>query len=121
MFKTLLIASLMILLVACACSNKSSGNTWTREGTFDDEANDVKLTIEPSDSDEYEGWYVGFYPGGDMYGWYISQEGDVLHGDLLPDETDEFIVTVSEEGDDGVKVEVEGGETYHFTPATEEE
>ncbi len=113
--------SLVIALSACSGGKKGSDGTWTREGTFVDEEHDASLMITPSDDDEHEGWYVGFYPGGDMYGWYIPQVGDVLRGDLLPDETDEFVVTVSEEGEDGVMVKVEGGETYHFTPATEEE
>ena len=53
--------------------------------------------------------------GEDMYGNYVEPEGSTLHGNIVPDyEEGEFIVTVSEEGEDGVLLTVDGGESYHF-------
>lgn len=118
-----IVAVLMLALTACSGGGSSKKTeAWTRSGTFVDE-NDAMLIVNPSDSDELSGWYVGFFPGGEMYGWYIQQEGDTLHGDLIPDEMgdEDFIVTLSEEGDDGILLEVEGGDTYHFAPVHEEE
>ena len=53
--------------------------------------------------------------GEDMYGNYVEPEGSTLHGNIVPDyEEGEFIVTVSEEGEEGVLLTVDGGESYHF-------
>ena len=91
---------------------------WTRQGYFADEDQNL-VSIMPSDDAEYPGWYVGGIFGEDMVGWYIPQEGSTLRGDLQSpymDGAEPFIVTVSEEGDDGIAVQVEDGRTYHLTP-----
>ena len=94
----------------------SSDFEWSREGYFETESGDM-LSIMPSDDEEYPGWYVGGVFGDDMYGWYIEQEGESLHGNINS-EGDEFVVTVTEEGEDGVLMTVDAtGEEYHFTPA----
>ena len=90
---------------------------WTRAGYYqDDEGNMLSVTlmedvVEP-------GWYVGVMIGETMAGWTIPQEGNALHGNLNGgDESAEpFVVTLSEEGEDGLLLVVEGGETYHFKP-----
>ena len=90
---------------------------WTRSGYYqDDEGNMLSVTlmedvVEP-------GWYVGVMIGETMAGWTIPQEGNALHGNLNGgDESAEpFVVTLSEEGEDGLLLVVEGGETYHFKP-----
>ena len=100
-------------------SGENSGETsaeWTRQGYFQDE-NENMLTILPSEDPDHPGWSVGCFLGDDMYGWYIDQEGSTLHGNIVPDyEEGEFIVTLTEEGEDGVQMVTESGETYHFTP-----
>lgn len=137
--KKLLVMALSVAMIlafaGCGSSGDKSGGAaeWTRQGTFTDD-NGATLMISPSEFDELEGWYVGLFTEDETHGWYIPQEGDTLHGDLnpvkegnedyLPDgyEKDgDFIVTVSEEGEDGVMLEVEGGETYHFRAMSEEE
>lgn len=115
----LLIAALLLFSLA-ACAKQEQGGEdageWTREGYFADEDENL-LNIQPSPYEEYPGWYVGCFLGDDMYGWVIQQEGDTLHGDLVPDyEEGEFVVTVSEEGEDGVLLTTEAGDAYHFTP-----
>ena len=58
--------------------------------------------------------------GDEYHGWFIVQEGEALHGNLDTEYDDyegDYIVTITEEGDSGVMVEVEGGETYHFALA----
>ena len=54
---------------------------------------------------------------------FEGQNGPVLALDdvSFSVEEGEFVVTITEEGDDGVQVVVEGGETYHFTPIEMEE
>ena len=121
----LLLAVLMALsLAACAGSNNGPQEEvmeWTREGFFTDEEGNL-VTIFKSDEEEYPGWYVGCLAGEDMYGWYIQQEGSSLHGDIVPDYEDgHFVVTVSEEGEEGILFEVEGGKAYHLVPAEFEE
>lgn len=115
----LLLTLLMIgSLAACRGSGQKDGDfVWTRQGYFKDE-NDNILHVFPSDDEEHPGWYVGCIFDEGLYGWYIPQEGKTLHGNLVADylEDDPFIVTLSEEGEDGILLEVENGNTYHFIP-----
>jgi hypothetical protein len=81
--------------------------------------NGNQLFVNLSDTEGYEGWGVSLVPAdGEAVGWIIQQEGNALRGNLNAwDETVEpFNVSITEEGQDGLKLEVEGGETYHFTP-----
>ena len=115
-----IVLTLMMLFALCACGSQQSASgsaaaEWTREGAFQDEDGNY-LSISYSDTEGYEGWAVSFMTSDDMHGWIIQQEGDKLHGNLVPEgEEGEFIVTISEEGEDGILLEVEGGETYHLT------
>lgn len=118
-----LIVLLMTVLMAVslsACTGSNNGSQeevkeWTREGFFTDEEGNLVTVFKTDNEEEYPGWYVGCLMGDDMYGWYILQEGNSLHGDLVPDYMDgHYVVTVSEEGEDGILFEVEGGETYHL-------
>ena len=90
---------------------------WTRQGYFSD-GNDNVLSVSWMEDVAEPGWYVSVMLGEDMAGWTIPQEGNTLHGDLAAweENAEPFVVTVSEEGEDGLLLEVEGGETYHFTP-----
>ena len=125
---------MLLLLAATACGKKDAESAepepaqestqsaaedfvWTRTGTFMD-ANDNYLSITPSDQEEYPGWSVGCMLGEDMYGWFIEQEGNSLHGNLVApyEEGDPYIVTITEEGEDGVLLRDENGNEYHFTP-----
>lgn len=109
-----LILSAMLLLSLTACGGAKEF-VWTREGYFTDE-DDNLVYILKSDSESNPGWDVGVMIGEDSYGNTIRQEGKTLHGDLAPDyEEGTFIVTVSEEGKDGILLTLEGGGTYHLT------
>lgn len=115
-----LLLSFLLIFSLAACAKQEQGGEeageWTREGYFTD-ADDNFLNIQTSPYDEYPGWYVGCMLGEDMYGWVIQQEGNTLHGSIMPEYEDgEFIVTVTEEGEDGVLLTTEAGDTYHFTP-----
>ena len=111
-----LLLAFAILLALCACGDPQGAGEWTRQGYFQDENGNMLSVIYMDDVDE-PGWYVGCMLGDDMYGNMLPQEGDTLHGNIIPDyEEGELIVTVSEEGEDGLLLTVEGGETYHFTP-----
>ena len=128
MKKTLaLIMALIMCLSLAACGGAGSGSgsgesaeEWTRQGYFENEEGDM-LYILPGDPEVgQDGWIVGLmFASGEMHGDVIRQEGSSLHGNLtnkyLEGEPD-YIVTVSEEGEDGIFLEVEGGESYHFTP-----
>ncbi len=112
-----LLCLLLVFGLAACSSSKQEEFNWTREGTFQDE-NGNYLMIYLSEDIDHPGWSVGLYTEEEMLGWFLMPgEGNTLHGNLVPDyEEGECIVTVSEEGEDGVIVEVEGGETYHFAP-----
>lgn len=93
---------------------------WTRSGYFQDENENFLSVTYMEDIDE-PGWYVGCTLGKDMmeesWGGTLPQEGKTLHGELTPSGSkDALVVTISEDGDDGILLTVEGGETYHFTP-----
>ncbi len=90
---------------------------WTRQGYFADENENMLSVTWMEDIDE-PGWYVGLMVGEIMGGCTLPQENGTLHGNLNAwDETAEpLIVTVSEEGEDGLLLTFEGGESYHFKP-----
>lgn len=115
-----LILSVLMLCSLAACGAKKQSDedfVWTRQGYFTD-ADQNMLYVLPSEDKDHPGWTVGCFLGDEMHGWYIQQEGRTLHGNLTSEylEEDDFIVTVSEEGEDGLLLEVEGGEAYHFVP-----
>ncbi len=65
------------------------------------------------------GWYVGVMRDKIMAGATLPQEGSSLHGKLesMDEGTEPIVVTVSEEGKDGLLLEVEGGKSFHFLPS----
>lgn len=92
---------------------------WTRQGYFQDENENMISVTWMEDIDE-PGWYVGCMLGEDMmedsWGGTLPQEGNTLHGTLAASGSQkDLTVTVSEEGEDGLLLEVEGGEIYHLT------
>ena len=113
----LLLSCLMLfaLLAGCAGSKTDSGFTWTREGSFED-ADGNYLLISQSQDENDPGWYVLFMEddGEDMIGGTIQPDAEALRGSLLDDDSDKTEVTITEEGEDGLMMEVKGGETYHF-------
>ena len=115
----LLLTSVMAIgFSACGSSGGSSDFSWTRTGTFADENQNYLLISEATD-DEHKGmWAVTIMlDGGETHGWFLEQKGETLYGNLDSEYDDyegDYIVTISEEGEEGVMVEVKGGETYHF-------
>ena len=109
-----------LLFALAACGGKAPQpevREWTRQGSFED-GNGNHLLITLSDTEGYEGWAVSLLLEDETIGWIIQQDGNSLRGNLRGwDEKEEaFFVTVSEEGEDGLMLVVDGGETYHFTP-----
>ena len=97
--------------------DQSSG--WTREGYFSDE-NENMLSITWMDDIDDPGWYVGCMIGEDLiedsWGGTLQEEDNTLHGALTSSGSkDDLTVTVSEEGEDGILLALDGGESYHFT------
>ncbi len=93
---------------------------WTREGYFSDEEGNM-LSVAYMEMDDEKGWYVGFMNGedhiNDSYGGMLDELGNTLHGELPSGGDKEAVtVTVYDEGDEGVVLVVEGGETYRFMP-----
>ncbi|MBQ9324397.1 MAG: hypothetical protein IJ246_01370 [Clostridia bacterium] len=111
-----LLLAIGAVLALAVCGALSEAEEWTRQGAFED-AYGNHLLVQLSETEGYEGWAVSFILDEEPIGWIIQQEGNTLYGNLRGwDENEEpFIVTVSEEGEDGLKLEVEGGETYHFS------
>ena len=76
----------------------------------------MKKLISPSTDEEHEGeWAVTAMMGDEFHGWFLKQEGESLHGNLDTEYDDydgDYIVTISEEGEDGLMMEVEGGEDF---------
>ena len=127
----LLTALLIPLLVSCGSSKteektetkpeeKTETVEWTRAGYFQDE-NENMISITWMDDIDELGCYVGCMIGEDMiedsWGGTLAQEGSTLHGTLTSSGSkDDLTVTVSEEGEDGLLLAVDGGESYHFAP-----
>lgn len=115
---------LVLTLVSCGKSEnestgvkKNSGFEWTREGSFQDENDNYLMIFKPEDEDYKDMWSVTAVIGEDTVGWYIPQEGETLHGDLVSEYVENhkpFVVTISEEGNDGLLLETDTGKQYHF-------
>ena len=132
-----ILCTIMLFTVA-ACGTEKSENSaeqqtaapseaeqasfeWTREGYFQDENENMLSVTWMEDIDE-PGWYVGCMLGEDWiedsWGGTLPQKGSTLHGALPSSGSkDDITVTVSEEGEDGLLLVVEGGETYHYQSA----
>ena len=116
-----LILTVCILFALAACGETKPAEPeiieWTRQGTYEDESGN-HLIVNLSETEGYEGWAVSLMLDGEAIGWIIHQEGNALRGNLngWDENLDPFNVTITEEGEDGLKLEVEGGETYYFTP-----
>ena len=93
---------------------------WTRQGMFTDENNNMLSIYWNADADE-PGWYVSAILGEDYeedgWGGMIAYENGTLKG-ALPSfgSKDDITATITEEGDDGVKLAIDGGESYVFAP-----
>ena len=115
----MLTVCMLFALAACGETKPAEPEIkeWTRQGTYEDE-NGNHLIVNLSETEGYEGWGVSLMLDGEAVGWIIQPEGNALRGNLngWDEKVDPFNVTITEEGQDGLKVEVEGGETYHFTP-----
>ena len=115
----LLLAALMLAgLCACgAAQPEPEPAEWTRAGYYQDEAGNM-LSVTLMEDIVDPGWYVGIMIGEVMAGCVLPQEGNTLSGDLnaWDDSAEPFVVTVSEEGEDGLLLTVEGGGSYHFVP-----
>lgn len=124
-----LFVCVLMLLALPACGSaktepaaqpaENSSAEWTREGYFADENGNMLSVTWMEDIDE-PGWYVGCMLGEDLiedsWGGTLPQEGNTLRGTLNSSGSKgDLNVTVSEEGEDGLLLAVEGGETYHFT------
>ena len=121
----LLAVCMSFTLAACGGSKPAQetekpqdGGEWTREGYFSDE-NDNMLSVTWMDDVDDPGWYVGCMLGEDAiedsYGGILQPEGKTLKGSLPSSGTKDAInVTVSEEGEEGLILSVEGGNEYHF-------
>lgn len=120
-FKLIIVLFIALSLVSCAktpdnSNNENSDFVWTRVGTYEDETG-ATLMVSKSETEGYEGWSVGYYTQDESYGWIIQQEGNTLHGDLLGyEEGSEYIVTVSEEGEDGLLLVTPDAVEHHFKP-----
>ena len=115
-----LLMACVLLLGLCACGQKPAEPEtaeWTRQGYFGDEDGNM-LSVTWMDDIDVPGWYVGVMIGDFWGGNTMAQEGKTLRGDMnaLDESAEPYIVTVSEEGEDGLLLQIEGGESYHFTP-----
>ena len=100
--------------------NQAPAAAWTREGYYEDGDGHI-LSITRMDDVDEPGWYVGCMLGteltDDSWGGMLPQVDAALQGALPSSGSREALtVTVTEEGEDGLLLAVEGGESYHFTP-----
>lgn len=94
------------------------GGEWTRDGYYTDEEEHL-LSVTWMEDLDVPGWYVGCMLGKDAmedsYGGTLQKEGKTLKGSLpSSSEQDPITVTISEEGETGLLLSIEGGEEYHF-------
>ena len=93
---------------------------WSLEGYFTDENENFVSIIWMDDSDmDMHGWYVGCVLGEDFtedsWGGIVEPEGETLHGTIPTfGSRGDITVTVTKEGEGGIVLSVEDGETYHL-------
>ena len=115
----LLAICMFFTLAAFGKQAEPEAGEWTRQGFFMDE-NESILSVTWMDDVDEPGWYVGVMLGEDLiedsWGGMLQQDGNTLHG-ALPSSggRGDLTVTLSEEGEDGLILAVEGGETFRFT------
>ena len=119
-----MLLAICMVFSLCACGAQPEApatpepvKEWTRAGYFTDENENMLSVTWMEDVDE-PGWYIGVMIGELMAGGTLPQEGNTLRGKLstLEEGAEPITVTVSEEGEDGLLLEIEGGESYHFKP-----
>ena len=117
---SLLLTFCMFFAFAACGEKKAEAETkeWNRQGYFMDE-NENMLSVTWMDDVDEPGWYVGVVLGEDWiedaWGGMLPQEGSSLHGTLPSSGSkSDLTVTISEEGENGLLLAVEGSETYHF-------
>ncbi len=116
----LLLTVCMVLGLAAYVGKNAAADVenWTRQGYYmDEEENFASVTWMDDVVDP--GWYVGVMLGEDLiedsWGGILSQEGNSLHGIVSSSGSKgDLTVTVCEDGEDGLLLEVEGGEIYHL-------
>ena len=116
-----LILTVFMILTLAACGRNQAEpeiRDWTRQGYFSDKEDNM-LSVTWMEDIADPGWYVGVMIGDFSGGCTLPQEGNTLHGNLngWDESAEPYVVTVSEEGEDGLLLTVEGGETYSFKPA----
>ncbi|MCR4606284.1 MAG: hypothetical protein K5771_00975 [Oscillospiraceae bacterium] len=114
----LLVLVVLTALAACGKAAPEENKEWTRSGYFEDE-HGYMLSVTWMDLGDEAGWYAGFMYGpdpiGDSYGGMVKQEGSSLKGELASGgNMIDVVVTISEEGEDGLLLVVENGATCHF-------
>ena len=121
----LLLALCMVFAIAACGSNAGPEEPdapeikdWTRSGYFEDENGNMLTVIWMEDVTE-PGWYVGCMLGDDFvedsWGGILPQEGNSLRGTLpSAGSKGDITVTVSEDGEDGLTLAIDGGATYRF-------
>ena len=108
------IALILACLMALAGVALAEGE-WAREGIFIDMVGNMLTVMQVPDESGNTVWYVGAILGEGAYGAPVEPEGNVIRGALEDMDGATITVAVYEEGEDGVALEIEGGETYHFT------
>lgn len=118
---TTLCMFLIFSLTACNETKQAEeAEEWTRQGYFEDD-NGNFLSVTYMELEDESGWYVGLMKGEDLiedsYGGMLPQEGNTLHG-TLPSAggKDDLTVTISEEGEIGLLLEIMGDVNCHFMP-----
>ncbi len=129
MKKILCLVLAFIMLAGLAACGKAAvpaeAKEWSRSGYFEDE-HGYMLSVTWMEYDGEAGWFVGFMYGPDpienSYGGMLKQDGNALKGEL-PSGGDmiDINVTITEEGEDGLLLVVENGDTCHFKPMDLEE
>ncbi len=95
---------------------------WTRTGLFaSDNGYMFSISWMDSEVDGGPGWYIAAQLGEDYltdsYGGFVKMEDGALKGTLTSGESEEAVaVTISEEGEDGLVLAIDGADSYQFAP-----
>ena len=104
---------------SAAESTSEAAGAWSRDGIFMDEEGHM-VTVTWLDYLDEPSWYAGVLLGDnweeDSWTGNVEQKGNSLYGVLASNaDKDDMTVTITEEGETGLVLAIEGGETYHVS------
>lgn len=115
-----MLAAFVLCITLAGCGSSATASEWERRGQFTDENMNYLSITDASEADlgeEYKPFHISGMLSSNPYNGFADVEGNALKGELSPGYgTEVYGVSITEEGDNGLQLEMDDGRVYHFTP-----